>query len=148
MNQVIDRQPVVNLGAIICACQMRISEAYAAKGDAYAFDALACSSIILWGFIEAGSLKRDVLNHLDETATNLGLRKRLGDAAVNVALDAGAMLYDALEDAMHGRQPEAPVPPAHALASKIYGEFNRKMLPGGEIDIAMSGRPVRKAVAA
>jgi hypothetical protein len=130
----------VNLGQIIRDCQLRIATAYATKGDSHALVALACSSIVLQAYVEAGSLRQDALDHLAETAHNLGMPGRLGVEIVDIALDTGPMLYDAIEQALFGNPPYASVPPANPLATKIHQAFNRKMAPGGEIDRAIAGR--------
>ena len=86
--------PAVDLGQIIRDCRLQIAAACAAKGDSHALAALACASITLQAYIEAGSLCDEAIVHLAETAANLGLHHRLGEAVVATALDAGLMLYD------------------------------------------------------
>jgi hypothetical protein len=129
-----------NLRQIVLDCRRRISEAFALRGDSHALAALACSSITLQFYVEAGSLRQDILDELAETANNLGLSSRLGADVVDIAADCGPMLFDAIEQALFGPAPSVSVPPAHPLAAKINGEFNKKMAPGGAIDRAMAGR--------
>lgn len=93
-----DVTAVNDLGRIIRECQLRITCAYTSKGDSHALVAVACGSICLQAYVEAGALAPDVLDHLAETADNLGLGDRVGFEAVDIALDAGPLLYDALAD--------------------------------------------------
>jgi hypothetical protein len=86
--------PAVDLGGIVRECRLRIATACAARGDSHALAALACASITLQAYIEAGSLCDEAVIHLAETAANLGLDHRLGEEVVETALDAGPMLYD------------------------------------------------------
>ena len=101
--------PAVDLGAIIRECRLRIATACAAKGDSHGLAALACASITLQAYIEAGSLCQEAIHHLAEAADNLGLNDRLGEAVVETALDAGLMLYDELA-AIWQQQQEATEP--------------------------------------
>ena len=86
--------PAVDLGEIVRDCRLRVVTACAAKGDSHALVELACGSITLQAYVEAGSLAQEAIDHLAETAFNLGLYDRLGEAVVATALDAGLMLYD------------------------------------------------------
>src|SRR5262245_31275505 len=94
--------PRVNMGQVIRGCQQRIATACTTKGDSHALVAVACSSIALQAYIEAGSLIPGALKHIEETARNLGLHKRLGEEIVNIALDAGPMMFHEIEEALAG----------------------------------------------
>ena len=91
--------PYVNLGQVIRDCKLRIAETYAKRGDSHALVALACSSIVLQAYVEAGSLRQAALAHLAHTAHGLGLHKRLGTKFVRIALRCGPMPYDLMAEA-------------------------------------------------
>jgi hypothetical protein len=97
--------PAVDLGQIIRDCRLKIATVCATKGDSHALAALACGSITLQAYVEAGSLTQEAICHLAETAANLGLDDRLGGEVVGTALDAGLMLYDELAAIWQRQQP-------------------------------------------
>jgi hypothetical protein len=102
MTNVSKALPRVNTGQLIRGCQTRIATAYATKGDSHALVAVACSSIALQAYIEAGSLIPGALKYLEETARNLGLHDRLGEEVVGIALDVGPMMFGEIEEALAG----------------------------------------------
>lgn len=99
--------PAVDLGGIVRACRLKIATACATRGDSHGLAALACASITLQAYVEAGSLTQEAVGHLAETAANLGLTDRLGEPVVETALDAGPMLYDELAAIRQHQSPEA-----------------------------------------
>jgi len=101
--------PRVNLQKVIRACQLRIANAYATKGDSHALVAVACSSIALQAYVEAGSLIPGALGHIEETTRNLGLHDRLGEEVMSIALDAGPMMFHEIEEALAGEAIETTV---------------------------------------
>jgi hypothetical protein len=101
--------PAVDLGQIVRDCRLKIATACAARGDSHALAAVACASITLQAYVEAGSLRQEAICHLAETAANLGLDDRLGEEVVGTALDAGPMLYDELAVIWERQQQQQPV---------------------------------------
>ena len=99
--------PRVNLQKVIRGCQQRIANAYATQGGGHALVAVACSSIALQAYVEAGSLIPGALGHIAETARNLGLHERLGEEVMNIALDAGPIMFHEIEEALAGEIVEA-----------------------------------------
>ena len=95
---------VVNLGKVIRDCKLRIATAYQKGGDSHALVAVACSSIVLQAYVEAGSLRQAALSHIADTARNLGLHRRLGAKVVFAALHTGPHLYDLLADVWECQQ--------------------------------------------
>jgi hypothetical protein len=96
--------PAADLGRIVRDCRLRIATACATRGDSHGLAALACASITLQAYVEAGSLAPEVIDHLAETAANLRLDDRLGEAVVDTALAAGVMLYDEFAAAWERQQ--------------------------------------------
>jgi hypothetical protein len=102
MTDINNTPPRVNMGQVIRYWQKRIATAYATKGDSHALVEVAMSSIALQAYVEAGSLKQSSLSSIAETARHIGLHERLGEEAVNIALDAGPMLFNEIEAALTG----------------------------------------------
>ena len=95
---------VVNFNKLICDCKLRICIAYKNGGDSHALVAVACSSILLQAYVEAGSLRQSALANIGHTAHALGMHRRLGTKVVFTALHAGMLLYDDLAYAWEYQQ--------------------------------------------
>jgi hypothetical protein len=100
MTQINDgpEQGKVDVYNIVLSCRQKISTEYVRRGDSGALVSAACGSIVFAALIEAGSLRADAIDMLEETLSNLGVRQRIGDDITDIFLDTGPQLFDQVAD--------------------------------------------------
>lgn len=89
-----------SLAAIIRGCRLDICEAYHFAGPGAALEAVAMSSLVLARYVSDGSLTAPVaFDSLQHVSENLGLTRRFGQEAVQIAIAHGMRFYSQLTGA-------------------------------------------------